>query len=446
MAAILVVDDEKNIRTHLATYLRGLGHTVETAESGAGALAAIDRAAYDLVLSDVRMAGMDGLALLQEVRRRQPASVVVLMTAYATVPQAVEAIRAGAYDYLVKPFSLDQVGLVLERVLEVNALRRENLALRHAVDQQPLLASANPLMRAVLETARKAAQSDITALLTGESGTGKNVLAAAMHGWSARANAPFITIPCTTLAEHLLESELFGHVEGAFTGAWKDKPGRLESADGGTVFLDEVGELAPELQAKLLRFIEERRFERVGGEATIRVDTRIVAATNRDLEVEVDAGRFRRDLFFRLSVIAIRLPSLRERREDLLALADHLLAHLSVRHRRNSIQLTDEARRALEAYGWPGNVRELLNVLERAVVLAPGNSIRLEDLPDRLLAPAPPAAPSSSSAAGALSLEAMERVHIQQVLADSATLEEAAARLGINPTTLWRKRKRYGID
>jgi NtrC-family two-component system response regulator AlgB len=384
---------------------------------------------------------LDGLALLRETRRRKPDTVVVLMTAYGTVPQAVEAIRAGAYDYLVKPFSLDQVGLLLERVLEVHALRRENVALRHAVDQQPLLTSANAQMSAVLETARKAAQSEVTILLTGESGTGKNVLATAVHRWSARSGAPFVTIPCTTLAEHLLESELFGHVKGAFTGAWKDKPGRLEAAGGGTVFLDEVGELAPDLQAKLLRFIEERCFERVGGDTTVRVDTRIIAATNRDLEAEVAAGRFRQDLFFRLSVIAIRLPALRERKEDLSALIDHTLPHLSVRHRRPAIELSDGARQALAAYDWPGNVRELLNVLERALVLAPGKAIRVEDLPDRLVAPAP-----GAPAIAPLSLEAMERAHIQHVLADSATLEEAAARLGINPTTLWRKRKRYGIE
>ena len=450
MAAILVVDDEKNIRTHLATYLRGLGHSVETAETGTGALAAVDRAAYDLVLSDVRMAGMDGLALLHEVRRRKPESVVVLMTAYATVPQAVEAIRAGAYDYLVKPFSLDQVGLVLERVLEVNALRRENVALRHAVDQQPLLASANPLMKTVLETARKAAQSEVTVLLTGESGTGKNVLAAAMHRWSARANAPFITIPCTTLAEHLLESELFGHVKGAFTGAWKDNPGRFEAAARGTVFLDEIGELSLELQAKLLRFLEERRFERVGGRTTIEVDARLIAATNRDLEAEVQAGRFRSDLFFRLNVVGIRLPPLRERRADLRRLIVHVLATLAARHHRDVVpQPTHEAWRAIEGYAWPGNIRELVNALERALVLSRPDALEAEALPDAVVAPAA-AAPASlvstgSDAASGGSLEALERAHIEQVLAESPTLEQAAARLGIGVTTLWRRRKRYGI-
>ena len=442
MANILVVDDEKNIRAHLATYIRGLGHAAETAADAAAALAALDHERFDVVLSDVRMAGMDGLALLRELRRRQPETVVVLMTAYATVAQAVEAMRAGAYDYLVKPFSLDQVGLLLARVFEVQALRRENDTLRQSIAQPVLLESQSPLMQRVLATAKQVATSDATVLLTGESGTGKNVLAAAIHRWSPRRDGPFITIACTTLAEHLLESELFGHVKGAFTGAWKDKPGRLEAARGGTVFLDEVGELPPDLQAKLMRFIEEHRCERVGGGETITVDARIIAATNRDLEAEVRAGRFRQDLFFRLHVVGIRLPALRERMEDFPLLTDHLLAFLCARHRRGLLQLPAEVRRELAAYRWPGNVRELVNALERAVVLARGNSIEAEDLPDRLVAPpATPAAPVTDG-----SLEELERRHIEQVLADSSTLEEAAARLGINATTLWRKRKRYGID
>ncbi|HVN85731.1 MAG TPA: sigma-54 dependent transcriptional regulator [Candidatus Binatia bacterium] len=444
MANVLIVDDEKNIRTHLATYVRGVGHGAETAEDAAAALAALDRGAVDIVLSDVRMAGMDGLALLREMRRRQPDVVVVLMTAYATVPQAVEAMRAGAYDYLVKPFSLDQIGLLLQRVLEVLALRRENRVLRSAIDQPALLDSSSPSMQRVLATARQVAESSVTVLLTGESGTGKNVLAAAIHSWSARAAAPFITISCTTLAEHLLESELFGHMKGAFTSAWKDKPGRLEAAGGGTVFLDEVGELPAELQAKLLRFLEEHRFERVGSSETIEVDARIIAATNRDLDADVRVGRFREDLYFRLNVVAIRLPPLRERREDLPALIDHVLATLCARHRRAALQLSNDARAALLAYPWPGNIRELVNALERAVVLSRGDLIQVEDLPDRLAAP--PRVAAAPVADPSLSLEDIERRHIQQVLTDAATLEEAAARLGINPTTLWRKRKRYGIE
>jgi len=443
MAHILVVDDEKNIREHLATYVRSLRHQVEIAADAAAALALLERHDADVVFSDVRMAGMDGLALLREIRRRRPDAVVVLMTAYATVAEAVEAMRAGAYDYLVKPFSLDQVGLLLARVLEVQKLRRENRALRRVLDEPALLESSSPAMTRALETARQAAASDATVLLTGESGTGKNVLAGTMHAWSPRHAGPFVTISCTSLAEHILESELFGHMKGAFTSAWKDKPGRLEAARGGTLFLDEVGDLPPELQGKLLRFLEEHRFERVGGSDTIEVDARVIAATNRDLEADVHAGRFREDLFFRLNVIAIRLPPLRERSQDLLPLADHILASLAARHRREPLALAPEARSALAGYTWPGNVRELVNTLERAIVLSRGETLRADDLPDRLLEPRP-AAPAAPEAGG--SLEDVERRHIGQVLAESATLEEAAARLGINVTTLWRKRKRYGIE
>jgi NtrC-family two-component system response regulator AlgB len=440
MATVLIVDDEKNIRAHLARYVRGLDHVAEVAEDAAAALRVLDRTPVDMVLSDVRMAEMDGLALLREIRRRQPHTVVVLMTAYATVEQAVEAIRAGAYDYLVKPFSLEQVGLLIARVLEVQTLRRENRTLRRAFAEPPLLESTSPAMHRALATARQAAASDVTVLLSGESGTGKNVLAAAIHEWSPRRERPFVTIACTTLAEHLLESELFGHVKGAFTGAWKDKRGRLEAAQGGTIFLDEVGDLSPELQAKLLRFLEEHRFERVGGAETIAVDARVIAATNRDLEADVRVGRFREDLFFRLNVIRIVLPSLRERGADLPALADHLLDTVAARHRRPALRLAPAARAAIAAYRWPGNVRELVNALERAAVLSRGDEIGAEDLPDPLAAPPAPARPASSS------LEDVERAHVQRILVESATLEEAATRLGINPTTLWRKRRRWGLD
>ncbi len=443
MATILVTDDEANIRNHLASYVRSLGHEVATAADGVEALAALAQRRFDVVFSDVRMARMDGLALLAEIGRCAPETTVVLMTAYATVAQAVEAIRAGAHDYLVKPFGLDQVDLVLGRVLEVQSLRRENHRLRQAVGEAPILESASAPMRQALATAERAAPSEAAILLTGESGTGKTVLARQIHAWSRRAAGPFVTIACTTLAEHLLESELFGHVRGAFTGAWKDKSGRVEAAASGTLFLDEVGELPLELQAKLLRFVEEHRFERVGATRTSSVDARVIAATNRSLESEVAAGRFREDLFFRLNVVGIRLPALRERSEDLDAFVSHLLARLAARDRRGPLRLSAEARAVIHAHSWPGNVRELANALERAAVLTRSNEIQAEDLPDRLHAA--PRAAAADGVAGP-SLEELEKRHIEQVLTESTTLEEAAARLGIDVTTLWRKRKRYRID
>ncbi len=442
MASILIVDDEPHIRRHLVTHVRTLGHAVTDASDAPAALAALAKAPADVVISDVRMPGMHGLDLLREVKRRATDTIVIVMTAYATVPQAVEAMRAGAYDYVVKPFGLDEMDLTIARALETQTLRRENRRLKQAFEEPVLLDSASPAMQRALATAERAAGWDVTVLLTGESGTGKTVLGRQIHAWSPRRDAPFVTIACTTLAEHLLESELFGHVKGAFTGALKDKPGRVEAAAGGTLFLDEVGELPPDLQAKLLRFLEDRRFERVGATTTLTVDARVVAATNRDLDAEVAAGRFRSDLFFRLNVVGIRLPALRERHADLPALVDHVLGVVAARHGRQAPRITAAARALLEEYAWPGNVRELVNALERAVVLAAGDVIDVEDLPDRLVAPGAAPAPAQSGA----SLDELERRHIERTLAESATLEEAAARLGINVTTLWRKRKRYGID
>jgi NtrC-family two-component system response regulator AlgB len=446
MARLLIVDDEKNIRRSLETFFVSCGHSVACAPDARSALAALCAGAegFDLVLTDFRMAEMNGLELLGEIRRRFPDASVVLMTAYATVENAVAAMKAGASDYLSKPFTLAGVQHVVERALEMRKLRVENRALRAALDESPILDSRSPRMRALIETARQAAASEATLILQGESGTGKNVLAREIHGWSPRRGRPFVVVNCTTLSEQLLESELFGHMRGAFTGAVKDKPGRLEAADGGTVFLDEIADLPTALQAKLLRFLQERRFERVGGTQTIEVDARIIAATNRELEQEVAAGRLREDLYYRLNVITLAVPALRERSEDILALAERFLATSAMRNRRRHLKFAPEAVQALCRYRWPGNVRELRNAIERAVVLSRGDTIRQEDLPDAIFRP-PPAvlhpAPETSA-----SLEEVEREHIRRVLADAVTLEEAADTLGISVATLWRKRKRYGIE
>ncbi|HLI79060.1 MAG TPA: sigma-54 dependent transcriptional regulator [Candidatus Binataceae bacterium] len=443
MVRLLIVDDEKNIRLSLTRFFGSLGHQVSEAENGAQARAMLAESRFDLVLTDFRMAEMNGLELLKEARRIHPDILVILMTAYATVESAVAAMKAGAYDYITKPFSLEEIQLIVERAIQLQGLQAENRALREAMEDLPLLESRSAAMLRLLETAHQAAASDATILLTGESGTGKNVLARQIHRWSARHERVFVVVNCTTLSEELLESELFGHVRGAFTGAIKDKPGRLEAADGGTVFLDEIADLSGQLQTKFLRFVQEQSFERVGGDRVIRVDARIIAASNRDLEAEVAAHHFRDDLFYRLNVITLRVPSLRERREDILPLAEWMLKSASTRNRRATMTLSPGAAAAIGKYRWPGNVRELRNSLERAAVLTRGDVIQPDDLPDSLFRE------STDVLAGiphSASLEEMEREHIARVLAESTTLDEAAATLGINATTLWRKRKRYGIE
>src|SRR5258707_8001918 len=379
MAKLLIVDDERNIRRSLTTFFESLGHEVRAAENGTQAVALLAETRFDLVLTDYKMAEMSGLELLREIKRRAPECLVILMTAYATVENAVEAMKSGAYDYVTKPFSLEQIQHTVDKALHVGVLQAENRALRSAIDEEPLLDSKSPAMQRLLETARQAAASDATILLTGESGTGKNVIARQIHRWSRRQGKPFVVVNCTTLSEELLESELFGHMRGSFTGAIKDKPGRLEAANGGSVFLDEIAELSPALQSKFLRFLEDERFERVGGEETIKVDARIIAATNRSLPQEISAERFRSDLYYRLNVISLRVPALRERPEDILPLAEMFLTEAAARNSRSGLQFSDDARKALVAYSWPGNIRELRNAVERAVVLSRGAMLRRED-------------------------------------------------------------------
>lgn len=453
MARILVVDDERSICTTIEAALKNAGHHVEVADSGELAITLMRRSVPEILLTDLRMDGMSGLDLLGKAREYFPSATVVIMTAFGTIDTAVSAMKNGAYDYLVKPFTPEQLEHLIERIEEYRRLREENTKLRDQVDalsEPSSIVTRNQRMQKVLDTAKKVAVTDSTILITGESGTGKTLLAKLIHDGSGRAKGPFAVVNCATLSENLLESELFGHVRGAFTGAVKDKIGRLQVADTGTVFLDEIGEISPSLQTKLLRFLQEREFERVGDTKTIRVDVRIIAATNKDLEREVKEGRFREDLYFRLNVIDLHMPSLRHRPEDILGLADQLLARSFVSTGRKSRPLSDGAKKAIESYGWPGNIRELKNALERAAILCTGDQVTIEDLPDRVLEHTQPHLPGGSVIAAVtqsdVSLEDVEKQHIRHVLSTATTLEEAASILGINLSTLWRKRRRYGLE
>jgi DNA-binding NtrC family response regulator len=380
---ILVVDDEANARTALAELLRDEGYQVETAADGFKALPKLEEFAPVAVLTDLRMPGMDGLELMKRARQLDPDLVVVLMTAHGAIDSAVQSMREGAADYLTKPINFEEMVLVLERELERRRLRveagqlRQRLSERHRVSN---LVGTSPAMKQVYDTVLQVAPSRATVLITGESGTGKELVAAAIHEHSPRVKGPFVKLHCAALAETLLESELFGHERGAFTGAVQRRDGRFQQADGGTLFLDEIGEISPAIQVKLLRFLQEHEFERVGGNQTIKVDVRVVAATNRNLLQRVKDGQFREDLYYRLNVVAVDMPPLRGRPSDIPLLATHFLHRYSKENGKALAGFTDEALERLVQYHWPGNVRELENAVERAVVVCKGERVRAEDL------------------------------------------------------------------
>ena len=440
---VLVVDDEPNIRETLAICLEGADCRVEKASTGAAALEALRIAPYDVAFCDLRLGGESGLDLVPRLLAERPGLDVVVVTAYATVDTAVEAIRRGAVDYLAKPFTPAQIRHQVERARARRAVtsRLEDLQQR-LLEAAPeaRLESASPRMRAVVETLMRAAGHDVAVLLRGESGTGKGVLARMLHEASLRRARPFVVVNCPTLTEELLASELFGHARGAFTGAVRDQEGRVEAAEGGTVFLDEIGEISPGLQSKLLRFLQEKRFERVGENRTRTADVRVVAATNRDLEAAVKEGRFREDLLYRLNVMELTVPPLRERPEDVQALARSFVAFFARQAGRPPPELSPAAGRLLASWPWPGNVRELRNVIERAVILTPGQVLEPESFPERMAGQAA----GRPVLGGDFTAEEIEREHILRVLARTATQEEAARILGLDASTLWRKRKKFG--
>ncbi len=440
----LVIDDEKNIRATLVLCLEEMGCQCAAAATAAAALDLVRRQPFDLAFLDLRLGTSNGLDLIPQLLAEQGGLAIVVITAYATFETAVEAIRRGARDYLPKPFTPAQIRYVVEQVAERQAVSRYVADLEQQLTEavpEADLTTESPRMRAVLETIARAALSDAPVLLRGESGTGKGVLARALHAQSPRRTHPFVVVNCPTLSDELLTSELFGHRRGAFTGAVDDQPGRVEAAQSGTLFLDEIGEISPGLQAKLLRFAQDKEFERLGESQTRRADVRLVAATNRDLEADILAGRFREDLLYRLNVIEVVVPPLRERVEDLPRLVTAFLTFCARAARRPAPALSDAAWAALRAYTWPGNIRELRNAIERAVILWPAPIIEPAAFPERIAAQATDA----PRLGGACTLEEIERDHILRVLAHTPVLEDAARILGIDSSTLWRKRKRYGV-
>jgi len=384
MADVLIVDDEQSIREFLEILLRRLGHRPRLATEAHDAIAKLSGSPVDLVLTDLRLPKGSGMDVLRWVTEHHPETQVIMMTAFATTENAVDAMKLGAYDYVIKPFKVDELSVVIERALERKKLKQENTVLKSTLEArtgQNRLVGQSSAMRIVFDLIGKVAPTRTTVLLTGESGTGKELVARAIHARSPRASEPFVPINCGAIPEALIESELFGHVKGAFTGAHSDKPGLFEAAGKGTVFLDEIGELPLQMQVRLLRVLQERKTRRVGGNTDSELDCRVVAATNRNLQDEVSKNRFREDLYFRLNVIEIQLPSLRDRHEDIPMLADGFVAKFAEEQASPVKQISDDAMRVLCAYEWPGNVRELENVIERGVTLASGDTVTVDDLP-----------------------------------------------------------------
>ena len=438
VASILIVDDDADIREVLEDRLNSLGYRVLAAETAKEGLDILDSQNPQLVLLDIEMPDMNGLEMLGEIHKRGHDITVVMITAYGTVERAVRAMKEGAYDFITKPFEPDHIALIVMKALEREKLKREVEILAGQIDDRHrMIVGQSVQINRAVETAKKAAASRSTVLLLGESGTGKEIFARAIHNWSDRKNKPFVAINCVGLSKELLESELFGHEKGSFTGALQLKKGKMELAHGGTVFLDEVGDVSTELQTKLLRFLQEREFERVGGTKPISVDVRIIAATNRDLNNAVQEGKFREDLYYRLNVVPLILPPLRARKEDIPGLADYFLKRFALETKKNFTAIDEEAMKKLIAYQWPGNVRELANVIESAVMLGQGPELTPHDLPAKVISTVPKVVPTGFTYHGAV--DEYRRELIEKTLAETQGNRAAAAKiLGLQRTYLSR--------
>jgi two-component system, NtrC family, response regulator AlgB len=435
----LVVDDEKNIRRTMAMALESMDHEVVCVATGAEALRELRSLGFDVVFLDLKLHQENGLEILDEILRLSPQAAIVIVTAFASIETAVEAMRRGAFDYLPKPCTPDQVRQLLVRIEHTRRLENRVIELEsqlNAESPEVDLTTDSPKMQAVVDIAFKAANSDATVLILGESGTGKTVLARGMHARSPRRSRAFVTVSCPSLSRELLESELFGHVKGAFTGALAETQGKVAAADGGTLLLDEIGDLPLEIQSKLLRLLQEREYERVGEAKPRRANVRVISATNRDLQEAVREGRFREDLYYRLNVISLRLPPLRDRVQDLERIAKRHLDFFSQRAGKTFGGFTADALAAMRSYNWPGNLRELRNLIERAAILASGEEIGTADLAEIVQVP------SEYRVGGNVTLEELENEHMRRVIANSRTIDEAAIVLGVDPATLYRRKKK----
>ncbi len=442
---VLIIDDEKSIRSSTSAALSAEGHHANIADSSTVALLKLQEEAYDLAFLDLRLGDEDGLEVLEGLKRLQPHLVVVVFTAYASVSSAVSAMQKGAFDYLEKPFTPEQLRQILGRIEKQRRLETKIVELQQEIDQQnPAIdfSSGDLSMRAAIDILFRAAPTQAAMLLLGESGTGKSVFARAVHDRSEYREGPFMTVSCPSLSRELLESELFGHVKGSFTGAVRDTWGKVAAAESGTLFLDEIGELPLDIQPKLLRLLQERQYERLGEHKPRLSNLRVIAATNKDLRVCVREGTFREDLFYRLDVISVQIPPLRDRESDLERFADGFLRFFSKQLGRTSMRFSGDALRKLKAYRWPGNLRELRNTVERAVILSNGNTITEDLIPDN----PPPEVDAKIAIGSDVSLETLEEAHIRSVLQRAPSLDAAAKTLGIDPATLYRKRKRLNLQ